>query len=337
MKKDLVINFILENINSGKWIEGSKIYSEYQFQKALNVSCGTVRSAVKELNSKNILKTVHGSGTYVKTNVKKNNKYILILTNETILNVQKSIFFKIINLIKSYIEEKGYIPLCYSKSAFSIEESFNTIINEICGVITLFPEKKEIDFFKNKKIPVIHAISSFPAPEPSVVVDYEKFYQIVKELIAKYNFKDILFFFYKKDTAKKNIKNDLIFLFIEQCFSGYDKITVKSDNDEKDIVRKVNAIKKIYECIVFIDESIYGNAKYTLKLNPKTYNTKIITQSSFIGEEPEKNVCKLIFDINRLAKENVDLIIKLIEHKHISEYNIFIPPIIENEDSLKRE
>lgn len=333
MKKDLVISYIIDRIDSGKWPEGSKIYSEYQLQQALKVSCGTVRSAIKELNHKNILKTVHGSGTYVKTNVKKNNKYILILTNDNILSVQKNIFFKIVGLIKEYIEERGYIPLCYSKNTFTIEDSFNTIINDISGVITLFPEKREIDFCKNKRIPVVHAISSYPAPEPSIVVDYERFFQNIKELLAKYRLNDVFFFFDKINYNKKHLKNDLIFLFLEQYFSKYDHVRVRN-YVEKEICKAVNSIKKSYDCIVFMDESIYQNAKYTLKQNPNTSNTKIITHSSFIGQEEEKNVCRLVFDIKRIARENVDLIIKLIEHKPISEYNIFIPPIIENENCL---
>ena len=199
MKKNIVINYIIEQIEKGKWKEGSKIFSEYQFQQALKVSCGTVRSAIKELNDKNILETVHGSGTYVRKKVSSQKKYILILTNDNIMNITNNTYKKLLNKLKILIEEKDYIPLCYAKNTFSVEESFNTIINDIVGVIAIFPERKEIEYFKERKIPIIHGIRSFPESEPSIIVDFEKYFQKLRELTKKYNFNDIVIFMNKLD------------------------------------------------------------------------------------------------------------------------------------------
>ncbi len=68
MKKKLyqtVINYINKEIKSGNLANGDVIPSESQLSKLLNVSVGTVRKAVDNLENNNILYRKHGKGTFV--------------------------------------------------------------------------------------------------------------------------------------------------------------------------------------------------------------------------------------------------------------------------------
>jgi GntR family transcriptional regulator, transcriptional repressor for pyruvate dehydrogenase complex len=62
---DIVFKNIEEKILSGEWKPGTKIMSEPQLAKELNVSRVSVREAIEKMVALDILKKVHGGGTYV--------------------------------------------------------------------------------------------------------------------------------------------------------------------------------------------------------------------------------------------------------------------------------
>lgn len=62
---DIVFKNIEEKILSGEWKPGSKIMSEPQLAKELNVSRVSVREAIEKMVALDILTKVHGGGTFV--------------------------------------------------------------------------------------------------------------------------------------------------------------------------------------------------------------------------------------------------------------------------------
>ncbi len=60
-------SYILDNINSGKYLAGEKIESESTLQGLFSVSRMTVRQAINELQNENILVSIKGKGTFVKS------------------------------------------------------------------------------------------------------------------------------------------------------------------------------------------------------------------------------------------------------------------------------
>lgn len=60
-----VVEFIRENIASGKWEVGSKIPSENQLTEALGVSRASIRAAIRHFVGLGVLESVHGKGTFV--------------------------------------------------------------------------------------------------------------------------------------------------------------------------------------------------------------------------------------------------------------------------------
>ncbi|WP_368220610.1 FadR/GntR family transcriptional regulator [Anaerotruncus rubiinfantis] len=60
-----VSDYIINNIQSGVWKPGDKIWSESEFCAHLDVSRIAVRDAIASLSAISVLKKVKGSGTYV--------------------------------------------------------------------------------------------------------------------------------------------------------------------------------------------------------------------------------------------------------------------------------
>ena len=334
MKKDEIIKFIIEQINSGKWEEGKKIYSEYQFKELFKVSSGTVRSAIKELSDRKILRTLHGSGSYVLGSKEK--KSILILTNQTIAYLINSNYRKLLDLLKEEIYKKGYTPICYANSGFTLEETLTDKIKDIAGIIAVYPDMKDLYSLKRKNIPIVNAIQSYPCPEPTVLINWERFFQTLKKLIKKYHFRNISVISPKTDMEKSNIKEEIHGIVLEHYFQKYDYNST-GYSSESEINKIITKYKNPPDLIVFLDDNQYKLALPTIKENKKFFeNTKIITQYSYEGEETEPNTCKLIFSNTEIAKEGINLLINLIKGEPVSDYNIFIHSIIENEETLQK-
>ena len=63
-----VFSFLQENIENGTWPVGSKIPSENELTKMMDVSRSSVRTAIQQCIALNILESQHGRGTFVKNN-----------------------------------------------------------------------------------------------------------------------------------------------------------------------------------------------------------------------------------------------------------------------------
>jgi len=61
-----VIDYLSENISSGKWGESDRIPSEMELTETLHVSRGSVKKAISKLVNDGVLEQIQGKGTYVK-------------------------------------------------------------------------------------------------------------------------------------------------------------------------------------------------------------------------------------------------------------------------------
>ena len=62
---DAVYNYIVDKIKDGEWLPGSKIATEAQLCKELDVSRIAVRQGIEKLAALSVLRKAQGSGTYV--------------------------------------------------------------------------------------------------------------------------------------------------------------------------------------------------------------------------------------------------------------------------------
>ncbi|MBP2631897.1 MAG: GntR domain protein [Firmicutes bacterium] len=63
-----VIKYLKENIENGTWIVGEKIPSENKLTEILGVSRASVRVAIQQFIALDVLQSIHGKGTFVRTN-----------------------------------------------------------------------------------------------------------------------------------------------------------------------------------------------------------------------------------------------------------------------------
>ena len=63
-----VIEYLKENIENGTWSVGEKIPSENNITEILGVSRSSIRVAIQQFIALDVLQSVHGKGTFVRTN-----------------------------------------------------------------------------------------------------------------------------------------------------------------------------------------------------------------------------------------------------------------------------
>lgn len=63
-----VIEYMKKNIENGVWIVGEKIPSENNLTVTLGVSRSSIRMAIQQFIALDVLESIHGKGTFVKTN-----------------------------------------------------------------------------------------------------------------------------------------------------------------------------------------------------------------------------------------------------------------------------
>jgi len=72
-----ISEMLMREIQAGLLVDGEKLAPERQMAAQLNISVGTLRKALLDLDEKGMLKRVHGSGNYVHHRVEAENIYAL--------------------------------------------------------------------------------------------------------------------------------------------------------------------------------------------------------------------------------------------------------------------
>ena len=340
-KKDIVIKYIEENINNGKWKVASNIFSENQLIDYLGVSRVTIRLAINELCNKGVLETRQGSGTYIKGQYTNPGKYIIILTSIGAVTGDTNYIYRyFIDLLEKYIKSLGYSPIAYvGNPDINIEEGLASKLNDIGGIIFLYGLQKDLDVLNMLNIPIISSLGAFSNFCPGVLLDYTDLIYKTDYLLKKYNYKEVIIFKINQNN-KKHVKENLVWLAMDSFFSNYHVVNMPISYDHNmkvDIFKStISKIKKSPDCIVFMDDTIYLTASpYFQKYHNILKDTKIITHSSGNLETTDVyKICKIEFNLDKVAKETVNLIDKRINKINFNEYNIYIKPKVINEENL---
>lgn len=345
-KSDTVKNYITEKISSGKWEQGKKIFSENQLAEYLNVSRGTVRSAINRLIKENVLECRHGSGSYVKSAGETKNQIIIYIREKDINGEITESFKYVFNRTKEYVEEAGFVPISFVDNNILTPEEFipESSMKKVAGLVSIFGKGKTIDFFREKYIPCVSTCRILASNNPSVLLDYMDFFFKLKYIISKYSLKDIVIFSRKQNLSKITYENkDSFFLFaIEKYFEKYDLHTIPISKDRsvnaKHIRTILSNLKHVPDAVIFLDDTLYNTARpYFPEFDHIMKNTKIITHYSHIETEEEEiyKPCKIIFDLDSLAKATVNQLLNFIKGEEPENYNIFIKTIVKNEEVLE--
>lgn len=341
-KKDIVIKFVMNNIQTGKYKEGSKIMSESLMSEYLNVSRYTVRDALKILEEKGMLKKVHGSGNYIH-NIEQNLKYIVITINEEKISTEKVQFYiRLLDELKDLISKKGYIPYVnVEKSPYlnikktentKIEDYLSIDLSEIAGIISIDGNIKLYRSIAGKGVPIV-GMGNPLFPYPNVCMNQWRYFGTLARTIKKYKFRKIFIF-------SMSIYDSYIWKEFEKVGINYEiaDIDPKKNADEtyKKLKKSIKKIKNDTDLIVFADDNIYNACVPLFSENIIFKKAKIITHSNNNEIYPGGySICRFTYFIEDFAKALVDMTETLIQHKMPKEVNKFVDFTIIDEEVLK--
>ena len=331
-KKDLVLDYIYDNIEKGIWKPDKRILGECDIAKRLGVSRNTVREALHELEKKDIIYKVNGSGSFIK---KQNTKKILIvIDNQMVSYVKRSIFAKIADLIELSPFE---MEIAY------FNEYSNIDFSDIGGIINIAMDNYAFDFEKYhlekaKNIPLINVLSYFISETPGVVFNLSSLYNGFFSLIKGH--KNSIFFSFELKDMIKQINNqfldDYYMNSYDICMQGiqtvvsslYTHIKIPENYDTilENLDKAFSEIQKPPYAIVFCDDVLYTKAYPLFEKYDRIFgNTKIITHSNGFKMEtgPYRGV-KVELDLDDTAQASVKLITDLMNKKSGAKRNIII-------------
>lgn len=339
-KKELITEFIIDNINKGKYVDGSKIMSENMLSYYLNVSKYSVREALKELEEKNIIYKVKGSGTFVKL-AENSIKYIIVSLNEDkFFNENTNVFVRLLEYLKTKIKNNGYIPYIHLEKSnlYSYDSRKNHFLKsipidlkDIKGVINMGGDLSRFKVLEEREIPIVTLFQR--DKYPFVDFNFYGFYKHIRKLLTKYSLNRIAVFTYIDNNFLGNLTENEKKL--EYNFYPV-KHTNKSDILNKNLEKQIRTIKECPDAIIFLDDTIY-TACQTLFPKYRIFSQcPIITHSNGNEIFPEEyRICRFEFNVEEYANECMDLLTALINAKVGRITNRIVTYKIQNEEVFK--
>ncbi|MBQ7258152.1 MAG: GntR family transcriptional regulator [Abditibacteriota bacterium] len=341
-KTEIVIAFIKEGIQTGKFKPGDKIKSEKYLSEKTGVSRLPVREALRQLISEGIIYKQPNYGCFIANN--NNPKYIIISTPQNIYTDNLNfIFNKLCNYLVPLIEDSGY------KAYINIENSNKDITEQIDikseEIVAYIPILYYQDIYKKpisegKPIISVENIDNRYNYFPSIMLNTKKIFFNVLDLTEKYNLKNNLFFAYREPEITPEIFinfNNAISIYLKNNFQLTEVVLKDIKNLEDNFCNTMDNLTSVPDAIVFMDDTIF-KLSYPLfkKYDHIMKNTKMITHSNgdLVFNDKYK-VCEIVFDLEEIAKLTVEHTLNYINKKNISVANIYYSPKVVNEGILK--
>ena len=196
-KYQSLVNYILEQKNTGMLCPGDKLPSENELSERFQISRQTVRKALSVLEEEGIVRRIKGSGTYLHSGnrgIAEGKNTIALVTTY----VDSYIFPKTIQGIESALFESGYsVQISFTNNTLEREKSILQDINgreDIAGVIVEGTKSglpnPNIPLYRQlmaKKVPVVFINTFYPELDvPHVSLnDVSAAEKAVNYLIAK--------------------------------------------------------------------------------------------------------------------------------------------------------
>lgn len=339
-RKNIVIDYIRERIESGEWKKGDKIKSENILSKELGVSRVTVREALSVLAEENLIEKHHGSGTFVKNGAKK---YVVILINEDrIMSLLEMMYKYYVDRLKKKLSEMGFIPMVFifQENNLKLEEYINVPVNETFAVI-YFDSIKDmpLDIYRLNQVPIIICGSVSPLEVPSVYISNILYVHSIIELIKKHKYKNVLVFSY--NLAPRNDRLWMVsnYYLMEYIRNNYDLCELNFRPNERKIreavKNKLNSLTEKPDVIVFFDDTIYKYSSLIFEKYKNIFeNTDIIShinkQQDYMFPFP---VCRVEIDLDLVVDRTVMLVNNISKGNVLESYELI--PEIKGEEYLK--
>jgi len=336
-KKDIVIKFINEQINSGYYKPGKKIMSEPLLSERFSLSRNTVREAIKDLTDKGVLVKKPGSGTYVKENYTP--KYVVLSLKESYFIYEIDIFFKtLVEDITKLVKDNGFEVFINFESKLDDKLSLPIDIKDVAGLISMNGNENLYNDFEKNNIPIV-SLFNRNSVYPSVTKCFNDFYSKLDYLINQYKFEKIVFFNFNRnftiwdddliDYAMYRYYNDkFVFCNINQS-SKLKHITKEIDEYLKNINEPIDAI-------VFLNDTLYTHSQVLFHKYDWLKNIKIITHSNNDETyQKDYDICRLTYYIRDFSSNIVNFLMKLINKEKLIHTSYHVMCEIIKEENLR--
>lgn len=341
-KQDIIINFIKENIENGRYKPNKPIMSEPLLAERFSMARLTVRRAIDKLVKEDILYKVKGSGTYIKNNIKK--KYVIIGILD--LHLYNELFYTfqyVSGQLKNLIEKLGYTVIIYHQVAELAFFDFSKI------------DPKDIEFFISlnmdqyvpniweKQIPVINVLGADKFLFNYIGIDIVNLHNNIINLIEKYNFNPLIFMV---EPEKDNKYNDYTIMldgfYYNFLLKNYNVVPINGSASKKERAKviKDTILNLDYtpDVIVFTDDTFFKSILPDWKkIEHKVKNCPIITHAN----KPDNvyttmDVCKITFNLDDFCNKIVEFMLQILNKDYIKTNCILIPLEVENEEILEK-
>lgn len=335
-----IINFIAKNNLSS----GGKLPPEKTLSDMLGVSMITVRRALQELESNNIVERIHGRGTFAKNDLQE------IVSNGTILflsigKTSETQYSEGYGIVESELFKRGF-KTRYMKVAEKPEGSIADSFSDCSGIILFgWINDAWVDFLNPMGLPIV-AINDNPCREKirTVRFDLEKGVRdLVEHLILDKGFKRIAYI----GTASSRYEN------AKQKFKGYSDALkkhgldlnadsyFKESPDIGEYYKKLDSFFKgtdPFDAIIITGTDIYVNMlNYFYENNsiPRPYVGLVLHTKTYQLEYAPLKKTKILMPEESIYKKTVDVLMNFDELKQ-SGQNIIIKMKILNNGSERR-
>lgn len=348
-KIDIVINYIKENIENGKYKPNTRLISEQDFAKKLGVSRSTIREAFTILSNEGLIIKKRGSGNYIsETAIKNSDKYIVVILEDNAVGDIKGHTSRLfLEGLKEEIKKYGYklyINLSQAHDKIDILDTLPIHPTNIAGVFSGLILPNTFGNILKNKIPVVSVLNTLPACFNCVNFDLEKVYERFDYIKNKYNFKNNLIIHFNPNEENFIGMSLLIHRIIAEYLGNNNAnniISVPWNSNEKEtskiLKEKLSSINYIPDAIFIMDDNLFiAINKIFDDIKDIIEKTTIVVLTNKDKDYPEKfKSCKIEFDVSEMAKESMDLMQKMIDKEYIEYTNIMIKPKILNEEILE--
>ena len=221
-------------------------------------------------------------------------------------------------------EEKSQIPIPISK---------------IAGVISFRQNTMDTEELEKEAIPIIDFADFKDFTNPTIYLNYQRYFFLLVEIINKYGFKNPLFFTLLnqiEESSPRSFTLQTINRYFEQKYRlKYIQVLPNMSSSKRIVENALSNIEFKPDLFIFLDDAIYKGAKDVINNNDIYKNSKIITYSNEDMTFPD-NVCRVSFDLKKASKEAVKLLLQMINKETVLKPNIPINPYIINEEALRK-
>ncbi len=349
-----VERYLRRAILKGEWKAGEKLPTERELQNRLGVSQRTVREALIRISEDGLIERRQGAGTFVAKRPKVGT--VAILANLDSLASKVGYYYRnVVEFAKKHIKESGFRPVLSvghgntpEEFASSVHLFDKSIARDIVGVFSSLDMGPLEEEFEKRDIPSVSIVAAKPTRQHCVVLDYQA--MIVKgvKFLREKGYSEFALFY--NDSPMENVEKELrLENIIRDGLVGagisLGKVQIVAVPWSRNLEQAYDVFKRFWEqprrprAVFFVDDGTCEVAlQAILELGIKVPDELSIITHSNKGRVFyfPVSVTRIEFDTEEAVRLAWEMMEKLINREEIDEPVIYLPPSVQEGESVKK-